>query len=65
MSNNRADTRKVELVETDNIAKAIHRLRNAGSHDSERWRRALVHAIGMNFVDRVTQERVRQALELP
>lgn len=62
---NRAETRKVELVETDNIARAIHRLKEAGPCDFYRWRRALHHALSMNYMDRSILEKVRIALELP
>jgi hypothetical protein len=65
MAKNRTETRKVELVETHNIALAIDRLREAGAHDSFRWRRALYHALSMTYTDRSTTEKIRIALELP
>jgi hypothetical protein len=65
MAKNRTETRKVEMVETHNLALAIERLRNAGPHDSGRWKRALYHALAMTYTDRSIVEKVRQALELP
>lgn len=58
------ETRKVELVETHNIALSIDRLRE-GPYDSEKWKRALYHALAMSQVGRDTLEKVRIALELP
>jgi hypothetical protein len=58
------ETRKIELVETHNIALSIERLRH-GPYDTERWRRALYHALGIASVGRGVIEKVRQALELP
>jgi hypothetical protein len=65
MSKNRSETRKVELVETHNLALAIDRLREAGSHDCNRWKRALYHALAMTYTERSVIEKIRVALELP
>lgn len=58
------ETRKVELVETHNIALALDRLRG-GHYDRERWRRALYHALTMTDSGREVCEKVRVALGLP
>ena len=63
MSNRLYETRKVELVETHNIALSIDRLRS-GMYD-ERWKRALYHAMGMCNIGSITMEKIRIALELP
>ena len=61
MSKNRRETRKVELVETNNIAMALDRLKKHGD-----WRRALYHAMCMSYTGNyVTQQKVREAMELP
>lgn len=56
-------TKKCELVETHNLALAITRLQDA-PYDSERWKRALHHAISMTC-SRVDTEKIRVALNLP
>lgn len=59
------ETRKIELVETHNIALSLDRLNEYGA-GSIRWRRALYHAYTMsNVVNRVIAEKLRIALELP
>ncbi len=64
-NHNERMTRKLELVETDNIARSLNRLRSsAGGYNDERWRRALQHAIAMS-VHRNAAEKIRVALELP
>jgi len=66
MSKNRTETRKIELVETGNIALSLLRLRATSPYDSVRWKRALYHAMAMSYtVDSVTLTRIREALELP
>ena len=64
MAKNRTETRKVELVETHNLALSIDRLRT-GPYDSNRWKRSLYHALAMTHTDRGTMEKIRLALELP
>ncbi len=59
---NHALTRKQELVETDNLAKSIARLRNGNTWD-ERWKRALLHAVMMEC-SRGEAEKIRLALDL-
>jgi len=64
MSKNRNETRKIELVETDNIARSLDRLCTPFS--SDRWRRALYHALAMsNITNREILEKIRIALSLP
>lgn len=63
MAKNRTETRKAELVETQNIALAITRLQGP-PYDDGRWRRALYHAAGMTL-NRSQCEKLRIALELP
>lgn len=67
MSNRKGKTDKTELVETHNIALALQRLTNAaGGYSSERWKRALYHALGMTETPgRAMLEKIRIALELP
>lgn len=64
MSRGRPATRKVELVETDNIAKALKRVEDTPGGD---WKRALYHALAMSGVWRSHEQiaRIREALELP
>lgn len=63
MAKNRNETRKIELVETDNIARSLIRL-NEG-YDMQRWRRALYHAICMTISDHAMTVAIREALRLP
>lgn len=59
-------TRKVELVETHNIALSLRRISDAPGYDVKRWKRALVHAIGMAYVaSNDEQRKIREAVELP
>jgi hypothetical protein len=51
-----------ELTETHNLALSIKRLRE--SNDSDEWRRALYHALSMNYVNKDTLCRIREALGL-
>lgn len=65
MSKNRNETRKIELVETDNIARSLDRLTDGTFNDS-RWRRALYHAVCMtNSGNHSMRAKIREALELP
>lgn len=59
------ETRKIELVETHNLALCLDRLsENWGAGD--RWKRALYHAYCMSSIhSRPTAEKLRIALELP
>ena len=63
MSKNRSATRKIELVETDNIARSIDRLYDG--FDTTRWKRALYHALTMTIGDHYTLVSIREALGLP
>ena len=64
MSKNRNETRKIELVETDNIARSLERLQ--ATYDGDRWRRALYHALDMTQVgNHLIRKAIREALELP
>jgi hypothetical protein len=56
-------TKRVELVETHNLALSLARLQD-GPYDTARWRRALYHAAGMSL-SRGEAEKIRIALELP
>lgn len=59
------ETRKIELVETHNLARSLARLTDNGPYDTERWKRALYHALLMNGTSKSTTEKIRIALELP
>ena len=57
------ETRKVELVETHNIALSLDRLHNTPSAS---WERALYHALCMSYCPSYEQRRmIREALHLP
>ncbi len=60
------ETRKIELVEIQNIAMSLMRLKNApGSYD-QKWKRALYYAFLMaDCGSTLEQKAVREALELP
>lgn len=61
---NETVTRQVDCVETLNIYRSLKRMED-GLY-SLRWRRALIHAIGMAQVcDFETQRKIREALGLP
>ena len=66
MAKNRAETRKIELVETHNLALSLARL-NPNGWDSVVWRRALYHAVSMSECcpNREMQVALREALKLP
>jgi len=57
-------TKLNELVETHNLYLSIHRLRSS-PYDSEKWKRALYHALAMENVGNRWLEKIRVALELP
>lgn len=67
MSNRRSKTDKTELVETHNLALSLGRLTDsAGGYDTEKWKRALYHALAMDgCASRNLLEKIRIALELP
>lgn len=65
MTAKRKNTEMIEMVETHNIALSIKRMRSAGPYDTDRWKRALYHALGLCDISRPIQEKIRQALELP
>ena len=57
------ETRKIELVETDNLARSFSRLNN-GKFSS--LNRALYHALSMSgCLDYETLTAIREALKLP
>lgn len=58
-------TERTELVETHNLVLCLNRL--AGPpYDSERWARALYHALRMAHVTSFEQlAKIREALKLP
>ena len=59
------ETRKIELVETHNIALSLDRLYATPTGHSA-WKRAFYHALAMsNASDYQLLQRVRAALELP
>ena len=58
-------TRKVELVETHNLALSLDRLTKS-TMPSNAWKRALYHAVTMTYTgSHEFQEKLRIALELP
>ena len=65
MSNRFRETRKVELVETHNIALSLDRLKGP-PYEEGRWKRALYHAVCMAGVGSWEFKRkIIEALELP
>lgn len=58
------ETRLTELVETHNLAKCLIRL-NGAPYDSDRWKRALYHAMQMTGCGSSVISKIREALELP
>lgn len=65
MSKRAAVTRKIELVETHNIALSLDRL-SQGPYDRDKWRRALYHAVCMcECAGDTVRKSIREALELP
>ena len=62
----RRETRKIELVETHNLALSIMRMRNAPGCDTEMWKRALYHALAMTYTGSWEEkEGIRKTLHLP
>lgn len=67
MSKNRTETRKIELVETDNLVRSFDRIWAARNNTSQlSIKRALYHAICLadGFYDK-DRKAIREALELP
>lgn len=59
-------TTRTELVETHELAKSLCRLNNTVPYDSDTWKRAVYHAIGMAGCSyRDEMEKIREALRLP
>jgi hypothetical protein len=66
MSKQLRETRKIELVETHNIALSLDRLTSAPYDNGDRWRRALYHALAMaRIADKDLLTKIRIALDLP
>lgn len=66
MSTNRTETRKIELVETDNIARAFARLNPQSWTHCLALRRAIHHAASMaGGMNNAQLQKLREALELP
>ena len=60
------ETRQIELVETNNLARSLKRLMDAQGYGSRNWKRALYHAISMSQASTDSEiEKIRQALGLP
>ena len=59
------ETRKIELVETHNIALSIERINASNCHGD--WKRALYHALAMSgaYYNHAQLKAIREALELP
>lgn len=65
MSKQLRDTRKIELVETHNLALSFDRLRENYGRGT-RWKRALYHALAMSDIASSAELlKIREALELP
>jgi hypothetical protein len=60
-------TDKIELVETHNLALALQRLRDGSKngYDTNRWKRALYHALTMTYTDHDITKAIREALRQP
>lgn len=59
-------TSQIEVVETHNLAMSLRRLKNAPGYDHERWKRALLHALGMSYCGDCSERKaVREALNMP
>lgn len=66
MSTSRTQTRRIELVETGNIAISISRISKVSGWQSSAIKRAIYHAITMaNCLTSDEESAVRQALKLP
>ena len=59
----RKETRRIELIETHNIALSIEMMQKSGYWQP--WRRALYHALSMAEVDKTILVKIREALGLP
>lgn len=60
------ETRLIELVETNNIARALKRIKNSPhGHERDRWKMAIYHAMQLAGCWKEEMAKVRQALELP
>jgi hypothetical protein len=60
------ETRKIELVETHNIALSLDRLARASTYQEDATRRALYHALCMTGTfSAIARAKIREALELP
>lgn len=60
------ETRLIELVETNNIARALKRIKAApNGHERERWKIAIYHAMFLAGCWKSELEKVRIGLELP
>jgi hypothetical protein len=59
-------TRKIEMVETHNLALSLQRLRDVPGASTETWKRAFYHALlmvwGGTFEER---KAIREAMKLP
>jgi hypothetical protein len=66
MKNKRkTNTTQIELVETYNLYLSLNRVYNSSPYDSEKWKRALYHAISMtSCATREMRVKIREALEL-
>lgn len=59
------ETCQLEVVETYNLYRSFERLRQP-PFDGLRWKRALVHALGMSFcASSIDRQKIREALGLP
>ena len=67
MSKRSNATDKIELVETHNLAITLQRLRDGSKngYDTNRWKRALYHALTMTYTDSNVTKAIREALQLP
>ncbi len=60
------ETRQIEMVETHNIALSLRRLKKAPGYDTDRWKRALLHALNMGYAGTPDERRkIREALSQP
>ena len=63
----RQKTEYIELVETHNIVMALKRVKDQqGSYDSNRWKRAIYHALSISRVCGFNElKQIRETLGLP
>lgn len=61
------EVRQIEMIKTYNLAASLKRLNDAPGYDTERWKRALNHAIQMSHLGCTVQDKtdLRIALKLP